>query len=57
MFHLQGMNLAHLAKCVGRIMSFKDLAIKVLKNNYGMCLDWERLATPVQGASTFWHLQ
>ena len=32
----------------------KDLEIKVLKDCYGMCLDWERHAAPTWGASAFW---
>ena len=29
--------------------------LKVLKDSYGPCTDWERHVAPVCGASAFWH--
>ena len=52
--YLHSEKLALLTGCVGRIMSHDDLPIKVLKQNYGTCLDRERCAMPVQGVLTLW---
>ena len=47
MLHILSMDLAFLMRWAGRIMSpLEDLAQKVLKNFYDICLDWEISMVP-----------